>query len=245
VIDVHADADALAWAAATRLTGTATAAVRQRGRFTIALSGGSTPSKLFQVLALGEWAVRFPWPYTHVFWADERCVPPEHEDSNFGAARRALLGRVPVPEEQIHRWHGEHPEPHTEAERYAAVLREHVEPFRDGNPRFDLILLGMGADGHTASLFPHSPALSLNAQPAAANYIDKLASHRLTLTYPAINAAREILFLVAGQDKAGMLSRVLEGPRDLQELPSQAVAPVDGTLTWLVDEAAVARLNRS
>ncbi|MBI2761900.1 MAG: 6-phosphogluconolactonase [Chloroflexi bacterium] len=243
--DVHPDADALAWAAAARLTAAATDAVRQRGRFTIALSGGSTPLKLFRVLALGEWAVRLPWPYTHVFWADERCVPPDHEDSNFGAARRALLTRVPLPEEQIHRWHGEHPKPTAEAARYAEVLHEHVETLVDGNPRFDLVLLGMGADGHTASLFPHSPALGISTQPTAANYIDRLASHRLTLTYPAINAARQILFLVAGSDKAETLRRVLEGPPDPEELPSRAVVPVDGTLIWLIDEAAAAELNRS
>jgi 6-phosphogluconolactonase len=242
-VRVLPDANAVAWEAAARLTAAARRAVQARGRFTLALSGGATPLRLFALLGMGEWLVRAPWEQTHIFWADERCVPPDHPDSNYGAARAALLLRLPTPAEQIHRWYGEAPDPEAEARRYADVLRRHSDRAADGMPRLDYILLGMGTDGHTASLFPHTAALRVADAPTAANYVPQLAATRLTLTFPALNAARAVLFLVTGAEKAHTLARVLEGPAQPDELPAQGVQPRDGTLTWLVDAAAAAQLR--
>lgn len=242
---VLADDPALAWEAAARVAAAGRAAVQERGRFTLVLSGGATPLELFKLLALGEWQVRVPWERAAIFWADERCVPPDHPDSNYGMARAALLDRLALPPEQVHRWHGEDPDPVAEAARYADELRADVDTAPSGMPRFDLILLGMGPDGHTASLFPRSPALGVTAAPTAANYVAALGAHRLTLTLPALNAARAVIFLVAGAEKAATLARVLEGPSASEELPAQAVRPREGTLTWLLDAAAAAGLSRS
>ena len=241
---VLADRDALAWEAAARVAGAGQAAVRERGRFTLALSGGNTPRELYQLLAMSEWLVRVPWEATDVFWADERCVPPDHPDSNYGAARAALLDRLPVLLEQVHRWRGEAPAPAVEAERYAGELRAHTDVDPTGMPRLDLILLGMGPDGHTASLFPHSPALHVADVPTAAPHIPERGGYRLTLTLPALNAARAAIFLVSGEGKAETLAQVLEGSPTPDELPAQAVRPRNGTLIWLVDAAAASRLSR-
>jgi 6-phosphogluconolactonase len=239
------DADALAWEAASQVAAAARAAVQARGRFTLAISGGHTPLALFRLLALGEWVARVPWEQTELFWADERCVPPDSPDSNYGAVRALLLDRIPLPPDQVHRWQGEAPDPAAEAAHYAAVLRARVPELRDGMPRLDLILLGMGPDGHTASLFPRSPALAVTDRPTAVNPpgLPPLVE-RLTLTYPALNAARAVTFLVEGSDKAATLARVLAGPHTPADLPAQGVRPADGTLTWLVDAAAAAALRR-
>lgn len=242
VVVLH-NADAVAWEAAARIAAAGQAAVQARGRFTLVVSGGETPLRLFRLLAMSEWLVRLPWEQTHLFWADERCVPPDHPDSNYGAFRAALLGRLPTPPEQIHRWHGEAPDPQAEAIRYAAVLRAHTDIAPNEMPCLDLILLGMGADGHTASLFPHSPALAALSTPTAANQGPPPNTRRLTLTLPALNAARAVLFLVTGEVKAATLARVLEGPPALDDLPAQAVRPTNGTLTWLVDAAAAVGLT--
>lgn len=237
------DADAVAWEAAARLTTAARQAVQARGRFTLALSGGATPLRLYSLLGMGEWLVRAPWEQAHIFWADERCVPPDHPESNYGAARAALLVRLPTPVEQIHRWYGEASDPQAEARRYADVLRRHSDRAANGMPRLDLILLGMGVDGHTASLFPHTAALRVTDAPTAANHVPQLGATRLTLTFPALNAARAVLFLVTGAEKARTLARVLEGPLQPEDLPAQGVRPSDGTLTWLVDAAAATELR--
>lgn len=243
-VRVWPDAHAVAWEAAARLSTAARQAVAARGRFTLALSGGTTPRDLFALLAMGEWVVRIPWEQTHIFWADERCVPPDHPDSNYGTARAVLLTRLPTPAEQIHRWHGEAPDPEAEARRYAAVLRRHTEHTAAGMPRLDFILLGMGADGHTASLFPHTAALCVTDAPTAANHVPQLGATRLTLTYPTLNAARVVLMLVTGSEKARTLARVLEGPWQPDALPAQGVRPVEGSLTWLVDATAAAALRQ-
>ncbi len=228
-VQVLPDAQAVAWEAAARLAAAARQAVQARGRFTLALSGGSTPLKLFALLGMGEWLVRVPWEQAHIFWADERCVPPDHPESNYGAARAALLSRLPTPEADAH--------------RYAHVLRRHSDLAADGMPRLDLVLLGMGADGHTASLFPRTAALRVTDAPTAANHVPQLKATRLTLTFPALNAARAVLFLVTGAEKAAALARVLAGPQEPEELPAQGVRPRDGTLAWLVDAAAAAELR--
>ncbi|HEY8923002.1 MAG TPA: 6-phosphogluconolactonase [Polyangia bacterium] len=239
VITLPSPAD-VAGAAAERFVALAAAAVAARGRFTVALSGGSTPKALYARLAVPACASRIDWTRVHVFWGDERCVPPDDASSNFRMAREALLDHVPVPAAQVHRLRGED-DPTAAAAAYERELRG---AFPDGAARFDLVLLGMGDNGHTASLFPRLSAVRETARWVVAERVDEVGMWRLTLTPPALNGAAAVVFLVAGRDKAAMLARVLEGPRDIDLLPVQAVAPVDGTVTWLIDAAAAAQLAR-
>lgn len=213
------------------------AAVAQRARFTVALSGGKTPRGMLETLA----AQRLDWSAVHLFWSDERCVPPDDAASNFGMAREALLARVDVPPANIHRMRGELP-PADGATDYEAQLRT----FFGGAPAFDLIYLGLGPDGHTASLFPGTAALDIADRACVANRVDgPVASPwRLTLTYPAINAGRSVTFLVEGSEKASILAAVLRGKQDVRRYPAQGIAPVRGDLLWLADEAAAGGLDR-
>lgn len=229
-IKTYLDLADLAWGVAEQFVGQAADAIASRGVFNVALSGGSTPLPLYALLALPEWAARVDWPCVQVFWGDERCVPPDHRDSNYRMANNALLGAVPLPAANIHRMRGEI-DPAQAAEEYERTI---------ANVRFDLILLGMGGDGHTASLFPGTAVIHEQKRRVAAHYVDKLSMWRLTLTPPAINAARNVTFLVAGADKAERLRDVLHGPYQPDVLPSQIVKPEDGRLYWLVDKAAAA-----
>jgi 6-phosphogluconolactonase len=238
-VEVWADADALITRAAELFAETARQSVAARDRFTVALAGGSTPRALYELLAGEAYAPRIPWGETHVFWGDERCVPPASNESNYGMAHEAMLARVPVPAEQIHRLRGED-EPEQAARDYEKILGA---TFDESPPRFDLILLGMGADGHTASLFPDSAALGETERLIAAPYITGLKAHRLTMTPRLINAARSVTFLVAGEAKAASLSAVLEGESDPRRYPAQLVEPASGELVWLVDEAAAGGLS--
>ena len=208
--------------------------------FSLVLSGGSTPEALYRQLAQIPYSDAVDWARLHLFWGDERCVPPDHPQSNYRMARRALLDHVPVPPEQIHRMHGELPAEEA-AEAYANELAQF---FGDRQPQFDLILLGMGVDGHTASLFPHSTALKETRRWVVANAAPSQAGWRITLTIPAINAGREIAFLVSGADKANTLQRVLEGPYQPEELPAQFIQPALQPALWLVDSAAASLLHR-
>jgi 6-phosphogluconolactonase len=235
------NAEAVSRAAADEFVRCAGEAVAARGRFAVALSGGSTPRRLYQLLAGPPWRDRVEWDRVEVFWGDERCVPPDHPDSNYRMAREALLSHVPVPAGQVHRLEADRPD-HDDATRayqetLARAFGSAAEP-----PRFDLVLLGMGPDGHTASLFPQTAALGQTARWVVANFVPKFDADRLTLTYPVLNRAREVLFLVCGADKADVLREVLEGPADPRRLPSQAVRP-EGALLWFVDRAAAARLT--
>ena len=239
VITLPSPAD-VAGAAAERFVALAAAAIGARGRFTVALSGGSTPKALYARLAAPAFASRVDWARVHVFWGDERCVPPDHASSNYRMAREALLEHVPVPAAQVHRLRGED-DPAAAADAYDRELRT---AFPQGAARFDLALLGMGDNGHTASLFPGLSAVRETARWVVAERVDEVGMWRLTLTPPALNGAAAVVFLVAGRDKAAMLARVLEGPRDVDRLPVQAIAPVDGTVTWLVDDAAASALAR-
>lgn len=235
--------EALAGEAAARLAAAAQEAVARSGRFTVALAGGSTPKRLYELLAADPHGPRLPWQETHVFWGDERAVPPEHPDSNFGMARAALLARVPVPAGQIHRMEAERPDRDAAARDYESVIAKTFAAAAGSEPpAFDLVLLGMGADGHTASLFPHTEALREARRWVVRNPVPKLQADRLTLTAPILNRARLILFLVAGADKAPALQEVLQGPRDPDRLPAQSIRPTAGHLVWLVDRAAAARL---
>ena len=239
-VRTYPDAVSLARAAAEDFVTLAAEAVAVHGQFVVALSGGSTPRATYTLLASDEFAARVDWSHVHVFWGDERCVPPEHPESNYRMAHEALLDRIPILAENVHRVHGEL-EPEAAAEAYAAELRTFLGTTW---PRFDLVLLGMGDDGHTASLFPNSAALHETARPVVAvtAYYQDRPVHRVTLTLPAINATRQILFLVTGAAKAKILQAVLEGPEG--PYPAQQIRPTSGHLAWLVDVEAVSRLKR-
>lgn len=240
-IVVSADADALAQDAARRFAEAARVAIAARGRFTVALSGGSTPKALFGVLAAPPYREEINWAGVHLFWGDERCVPPTDEQSNYRMTRETLLTKVPIPAAQIHRIPAEDPDHERAALAYATILRQSFT-LADGEfPTFDLIQLGLGPEGHTASLFPGSPALAANKALVAAPYVEKLAAYRITLTPPTINAAREVQFLVAGAGKAEIVGRILHAPYDPNEFPAQIIAPSPGKLVWLLDEAAAAQ----
>jgi 6-phosphogluconolactonase len=244
-VSVVADGSALARAAAECFARAVEAAVAARGRAIVALSGGSTPKQMGSVLAREPYRSRIPWDRVHIFWGDERNVPLGSAESNAGEAKRGFLDLVPIPAANVHPWETGGERAAAAAADYASTIRE-VFGQPDGIPRFDLVLLGMGEDGHTASLFPETSALAANGPLAVANYVPKLDAERLTLTAPVINAAREILFLVGGPGKSATLEAVLEGPETPARLPAQSIRPAfpDGTLTWLVDEDAAARLSR-
>jgi 6-phosphogluconolactonase len=233
-----ADAPALAARGRDELARIAAAAIAERGSFRIALAGGSTPKLLYEALASAGDA--FDFARWHVYFGDERNVPPDHADSNFRMASEAWLARGRVPEAQVHRMRGE-----LEAARAALEYERELQvsfATREA-PRFDLVLLGMGADGHTASLFPGSTALGESRAFVAATWVEKLSTHRITLTLRTLNAARAVLFLVAGPDKADALRGVFHGSGDPRALPARLVQPWDGGVTWLVDRAAAAKLR--
>jgi 6-phosphogluconolactonase len=231
----------LAQEAARRFAEMAEAFTNDAGRFTVALSGGSTPKALFQILAEKPFADTLPWDSIYFFWGDERCVPPNHTESNYRMADETLLSKVPIPRENIYRIPAEDEDQTRAASSYSETLRK----FFDGEPpTLDLVFLGMGADGHTASLFPHTTALRAGARIAVANYVEKFQSWRITLTADSINRARNISFLVAGADKAPALKEVIEGPRNPELYPSQLIEPSQGSLLWMVDEAAANLLQK-
>ena len=228
-------AAALADAAAGRFVAAAGDAIASRGQFIVALSGGSTPRDTYLRLGTEALVSRVMWSRVQVLWGDERCVPPDHVESNYRMARETLLDRVPVPAANVHRIHGED-DPLIAADVYEATLRAL-------RARIDLVLLGLGEDGHTASLFPGSAAVHESTRWVMAARAGATSMWRITLTPAVINAALEVLFLVSGAAKAGILCRVLEGPRRPQELPAQAIAPVHGSVRWCVDAAAAADLT--
>ncbi len=239
-----ADQAALAAEAAELFAGAAERVVARTGRFTVALSGGSTPKLLYALLATEPYRSRLPWPQTHVFWGDERCVPPGHPDSNFGTAKAILLDRVPLRPEQVHRMPAEREDLDAAARDYEAeIAGTFAVPPAGKPPAFDLILLGLGPDGHTASLFPHTEAVRETKRWVARNYVPKLHASRLTLTVPILNRGATVLFLVSGTDKASVLREVLEGPRDPERLPSQLIRPIAGRLIWLADQVAAGHLS--
>jgi 6-phosphogluconolactonase len=241
---VVAEQTALAKEAAERCVRIAQEALARGGRFTIALSGGSTPKSLYSLLADEPYSTRVPWSKTHVFWGDERAVPPGDPDSNFGMAKATLLDRVPIPADRVHRIQAERPDLNVTAREYEAEIASvfAVPPTGDP-PSFDLILLGLGPDGHTASLFPHTEAVRETSRWVVPNHVPTLKTDRVTLTAPILNRAATVLFLVAGTDKAPALQAVLEGPADPDRLPAQLIRPTAGRLIWLVDRAAAGMLT--
>jgi 6-phosphogluconolactonase len=235
------DPAALARAAATLFLAALARAVRARGRFTVALAGGRTPRQFYETLARVAPAAT-PWAAVEVFFGDERPVLPGHPDSNYGMARATLLERVPLPAVNVHRILGEL-DPTAAAAAYEGELRRRCALNPEGLPQLDWILLGLGADGHTASLFPGTAGLGETQRLVCANWVPKFAHHRITLTLPVLNAARQVVFLVAGEDKAGAVKEVLEGPFPEPPHPASLVRPRPGELHWLLDAAAAAGLS--
>jgi 6-phosphogluconolactonase len=240
---VAPDTDALAALAAQHFVEGAEAAVAARGRARIAISGGSTPRAAFKLLAdpAQPWLARMPWQKLELFWVDERCVPPDDPDSNYRMTREAMLDQVPLAASQVHRMEGEL-EPDVAAARYDLLLRNAFHLEDADTPRFDLIALGMGPDGHTASLFPHTAALREMDRLVVANHVQNKDAWRITLTWPVINQGASVFFLIGGADKAQVLSQVFTGPRDTDRLPSQLIRPASGILTLILDKASAALL---
>ncbi len=242
-VQIFADADQLARAVAELFIRLAGECVAMREVFSVALSGGSTPLAAYALLAQEGYRERVDWARVHVFWGDERCVPPDHADSNYRKAHATLLSRVPIPEDHIHRIRGEL-SPAQAAQAYEEELMAFFPTLSSDESRlragFDLTLLGLGDDGHTASLFPWTAAVHENVRWTAAQYITHLGLWRVTLTPALLNRSAHIVFIVSGPTKSQVLQRVLYGPFQPDRYPAQAIHPVDGTLTWMVDEAAAA-----
>jgi 6-phosphogluconolactonase len=240
---VTEDAASLAQRAVRHFVELAEQAIATRGRARIAISGGSTPKATFQLLAdpTQPWRARMPWDRIELFWVDERCVAPDHPDSNYRMTREALLDRAPLRPEQIHRMEGEL-DPEEGAARYESELRNTFRLEGAETPAFDILQLGMGADGHTASLFPHTDALRALGRLSVANHVQNKDAWRITLTWPVINHSRNVFFLIAGADKAAILREVFLGPRDVERLPSQLIHPSGDILTLILDKAAASLL---
>jgi 6-phosphogluconolactonase len=243
---VYADAEALARGAAQELAQAAQEAIAAHGRFAVALSGGSTPRRMLERLAEPPLRERVDWSRTHLFWGDERSVPPEHPDSNYRMTKQALLVHVKIPERNVHRLEAERVDREAAARDYEKVLAAVCGGTPGGLPPvLDLILLGMGADGHTASLFPHTAALAEREHWVVSNHVPQLGTDRVTFSVPLINRGARVRFLAAGADKAERLHEVLEGPREPERLPSQLVAPEAGPAIWMLDRAAARKLERT
>src|ERR1700730_18341631 len=238
-IRIFETAEEVARAAADYFAEIAEKSISAEGRFSVALAGGSTPRRTYQLLASEEYRNRLPWSQVHIFFGDERSVPATHADSNYRMAEEAMISLLPIPAPNVHRMVGD-----GDAVANASLYEGELQAFFDGAawPRFNLVLLGMGDDGHTASLFPGTEALNEARAWVVANWVEKLKTYRITLTAPAINHADNIIFLVAGAGKAERLPEVLRGPRDPLRLPSQLIQPVAGSLVWLADKAAAERL---
>ncbi len=237
MISIYADLDALSHATAAMVAGAAEQAIAKTGRFTLALSGGHTPGRTFELLAGAPYRDQIRWEQVHVFWGDERCVPPDDERSNERMARRLLLDHVPVPASQIHpmRCAGN---PAEAAARYDALLHRLL----GDRGALDFVLLGLGENGHTASLFPGTPVLAEQTRWAAEVYVAEQQMYRVTLTAPCINAAALVVFQAAGAAKAGVVREVVHGARDPERLPAQLIQPPGDRLHWLLDAAAAAKL---
>ncbi len=231
----------LSYAAAQLFFDQAEQSIKDRGRFLVALTGGSTPERLFQLLAQDK-SGKIDWNKTHAFWGDERCVPPDNPESNYGMARELLLRHVNIPDANVHRIQGELG-PLKASEDYGRVLEQFASP-PSRWPRFDLVLLGMGEDGHTASLFPGSPVETHGPTEAVTAHYQDRPAERVTLTPPVFNTARLVLFMLVGGNKALTLSKVLSDTHQPQLYPAQRIGPEDGKLIWLVDQAAASKLPK-
>jgi 6-phosphogluconolactonase len=234
----------LSEAAAGEFCRTAGQAIVERRRCAVVLTGGSTPHRLYELLTTDRYRDRVGWDRVEFFWGDERAVPPDHHDSNYRMARDLLLEPLTVPTAHIHRIEGEQHDLDAAAMAYEREIARVFDVSPGGpSPAFDLVLLGMGADGHTASLFPGTNVSGDTMRWVVSQYVPAIAAKRVTMTPRILNAARHVLFLVAGAEKAEALTLVLEGVRDPQRLPAQMIEPASGVLMWFVDRAAAARLD--
>ena len=236
------DRDALNRKTAQLLVQMTNQAIASSRRATLALSGGSTPKALYELLAAPEWRDRMEWDKLHLFLGDERYVPPDHPDSNFGMANKAMISKVPIPPQNVHRVLTELPSAEEAASNYERVLREAFATNK--TPQFDIMLLGLGENGHTASLFPHTTVLKDNAHIFASVWVEEVNAYRLTLTAPVINFSKNIIFMISGASKAHVLKEILYGPYEPERLPAQLIKPVSGSLLWVVDQAAAAELPK-
>jgi 6-phosphogluconolactonase len=241
-IIVAPNAEALTHAAAEHFVEVVNKAVKARERASVALSGGGTPRKLFELLAEPEWSEKIGWSKVHLFMGDERFVPPGDAQSNFRMANEALLKKVQIPAKNVHRFMTERGSAEEVAAEYERTIRDF---FGEDGPQFDLILLGLGTNAHTASLFPNCAALRERKRLVISEYIDEVKSERLTFTVPLINSGRTVSFLVSGGEKAEVVREVLIGPTDPEQKPAQLIRPTQGTLTWLLDEPAARLLPAS
>ena len=243
-IRILADGASIAKRAAGIFVQAAAAAVKEKGSFTVALAGGSTPKTLYGLL-VNDASLRsqVPWDKLHLFFGDERSVGPDHPDSNFRMASEALISKSPLKPEQVVRIKGENPDTEQGAKEYEQALRSYFKLSDGQYPRFDLVLVGMGNEGHTLSLFPGTKALHADKRIVSRNWVGKLYTERITLTAPAANNAKLVIFMVTGADKAPALKAVLEGPYEPEQLPAQLIQPANGKLLWLVDTAAGAMLT--
>lgn len=242
--EIHADPPALFRAAGEKFAQIANDAVKKQGAFFVGLAGGTTPRGFYLLLAQEGWRARVPWLQTHIFFGDERCVPPDHPDSNYRMAREALIERINVPEGNVHRMFGED-EPHAAAAAYEAEITRAFAQSGIKQPVCDLILLGIGPDGHTASLFPDTAALLEQKKLVMANYVEKFNSFRLTMTLPMLNRARNVLFLVSGEGKAAIINEIFMKWDRRFQYPAELVQPADGRLLWMLDRAAAAPMQAS
>jgi 6-phosphogluconolactonase len=238
-VRIFASLDELFRGAAEVFCQLGSAAIRERGRYTVALSGGSTPRGLHQQLATA-FSNQLPWEKVFFFWGDERHVPPDFPESNFRMAKETLLSKLPIPEQNIFRMHGELPDAEQAAARYQEVLRDFFKPAAREFPRLDFNLLGMGPDGHTASLFPGTKGLEENQRWVIGNWVPQHDTWRITLTYPVINSSRVVMFLISGESKAEMVRKALKDPA--ANLPCQGIRPTSGDLMWYLDKGAGAKL---
>jgi 6-phosphogluconolactonase len=229
----------VAQAAAERFLDCSTASIRDHGSFAVALAGGSTPRRAYELLSTDEFKNRVDWAHVHLFFGDERMVPPDSPESNYRMVKEALLSQVPLPPENVHRIYGE-ALPQESAESYDAELKSFFGATQW--PRFDLVLLGMGDDGHTASLFPGSSALKVDGEWVVATRHSESGQARITLTLPVINHSARVVFLVTGEKKAAQLVQVLHGDAANEDLPAGKIKPADGVLEWLIDRSAAAEL---
>jgi len=247
IITVYTDLESWANGVADYITELATTAIAERGHFTFAFSGGNTPRPVYERLASVGYSDRIDWSKVQIFFGDERCVPPDDPRSNYHMARTTLCDHVPIPAANVNRIHGED-QPEQAAEKYSEELERTFgdDAKMGGSPPdgFDLVLLGMGDNGHTASIFPGLAAVTESVHWVMAQYVEIVGMWRVTLTPVMLNAAHHVAFLVAGADKAEMLSKVLEGPYQPVVLPAQIIKPIHGDLHWLVDAAAAAQLRR-
>jgi 6-phosphogluconolactonase len=236
--------DAIAKRSAEDFVQSATQAVSEKGSFSVALAGGSTPKALYSLLA-SDAALRsqVPWDKMYVYFGDERSVGPDHADSNFRMATDTMLAKVPLKPEQVFRIKGEYKDTEKAAQEYEQVLRTSFKIAEGQFPRFDLVFLGIGNEGHTASLFPGTKALHETKRLVVRNWVGKLYTNRITLTAPAINNAARVIFMITGADKALALKGILEGPYEPEQLPAQLIQPPNGKVVWLVDTIAGGMLS--